>query len=123
MFVSCLIGYGPAVLGDLVRSQPPKEASKVYYDVVRWLQFKSDIITSGDAYELLASALRCPIETQVFFAAQRAAVSLPSPFKQLTTLAAMSWNAWPALLSTMTVRYSSQSVWLSTDTDLDLQIN
>jgi hypothetical protein len=76
----------------------------VYYDVVRWLQFKSSTVTVTDAYELLASALQCPIETSVFFAAQRTAVSLPAPFKQLTTLAAMAWTSWPALLSTMTVR-------------------
>ena len=104
----CCAGHGPSVLGDLVSNQgrAPKAATNVVYDVVRWLRYSPSTVTTQDAYELLASALQCPIKTAVFCAAERFARALPPPFTQwATTRAAMAWTVWPALESIMKVRW------------------
>ena len=104
----CCAGHGPSVLGDLFSNQgcAPKAAANVVYDVVRWLRYSPSTVTTEGAYELLVSALQCPIKTTVFRAAERFARALPPPFTQsATTRAAMAWMVWPALESIMKVRW------------------
>ncbi len=98
-----LTGHGPAVLADLSSGKAPEGSVGIKHDVVRWLRYFPSTMHLTDATELLASALRCPIASEVFRAAQRYATALPAPFRQLPTLSAMDWNSWPALESTMRV--------------------
>lgn len=81
----------------------PEGAAKVAYDVIRWLKYFPSMVTSADTDELLMNAMRCPIQTSVFLAAQRIGLTLPPPRTQLTTLAAMVWTAWPVLESILKV--------------------
>jgi hypothetical protein len=97
-------GAGAVVLRDLLTHGPKARGAdpKVVRDVSRWQQWEGQALAKDPA-NLLDKALRHPINTVTFRAAEREAMKRSQPQTQWHTKHALGWADWPFLEATLQV--------------------